>query len=133
MAIEFRFDPENKCIFIGEPEKELSLTSDEETLLETVCLFIADHVDVSMLGIEKRSNDYTSIIYGGMNDFLRFKYTSRTKWISLRLPISLQKENENNPLFSAQKNKRQLHWKASLSSLDDLEALKPFIIASCVP
>ena len=52
MAIEFRFDPENKCIFICEPEKELSLTSDEETLLETVCLFIADHVDVSMLGID---------------------------------------------------------------------------------
>ena len=88
MAIEFRFDPENKNIFIGEPEKELSLTSDEETLLGTVCSFIADHIDVSMLGIEKRSNDYTSLIYGGMNDFLRFKYTSRTKWISLRLPIS---------------------------------------------
>lgn len=133
MAIKIFYDPENKSVFIGEPEKELSLTSDEEVLLEIIFSFLSDSVEVSMLGIEKRSNDYTSVIYGGLNDFLRFKYTSRTKWISLRLPISIQKENINNPLFSLQKNKRQLHWKAALSSLDDLEKFKPFIIASCVP
>ena len=70
MAIEFRFDPENKSIFIGEPEKELSLTSDEETLLETVCSFIADHVDVFMLGIENHSHRRKLCLCNHLNAFL---------------------------------------------------------------
>ncbi len=133
MAIQIGFDFENMVPIIGEPIKELCLTPDEERLLEIVIGFLADSVDVSMVGLEKRSNDYTSMIYGGLNDFLRFKYSSRAKWVSLRLPAAVQKENMNNSLFAAQKNKGQLHWKSALSSLSDLETLKPFIIASCVP
>ena len=131
--IEIGFDMESMSITVGPPPKELCLTTDEEKLLEIVMGFLANSVDILMVGVEKRSYDYTSLIYGGLNDFFRFKYTSRTKWVSLRLPISIQKENMGNPLFAAQKNKNQLHWKSSLSSLSDLEALKPYIIASCVP
>ncbi len=133
MSIQISYDFEKMVPIVGEPVKELCLSSDEETLLETVIGFLADSVDISMIGIEKRSNDYTSLIYGGLNDFFRFKYSPRTKWVSLRLPASIQKENMDNSLFAAQKNKNQLHWKSSLSSLSDLEELKPYIIASCVP
>lgn len=133
MSIQISFDFENMVPIVGEPVKELSLFADEENLLKIVIGFLADSVDISMVGVEKRSNDYTSLIYGGLNDFLRFKYSPRTKWISLRLPAAIQKENMENTLFAAQKNKKQLHWKSSLSSLSDLEALKPYIIASCVP
>lgn len=131
--IQIGFDFEKKEIIVGEPVKELCLSPEEENLVEIVMGYLTDSVDVSMLGLEKRSNDYTTFVYGGMNDFLRFKYSSRAKWISLRLPAAIQKDNLENPLFAAQRNKRQLHWKSSLSSLSDLEALKPFIIASCVP
>lgn len=132
-VINIGFDFENQCFVFGADEKKLVLTIEEQQLLEIVMGFLSDNIDISMVGIEKRSNDYTSVVYGGLNDFMRFKYTDRTKWVSLRLPFDVAADNMENPLFDAQKNKKQLHWKAKLNSLDDLEALKPYIIASCVP
>lgn len=123
--IQIGFDFEKKEIIVGEPVKELCLSPEEENLVEIVMGYLADSVDVSMLGLEKRSNDYTTFVYGGINDFLRFKYSSRAKWISLRLPAAIQKDNLENPLFSAQKNKKQLHWKRLMDYLPSTSKIIP--------
>ena len=94
--------------------------------------FLASRVDLSDLRLDKRSDNYTSLIYGEYNDFLRFRLSARTKWLSLRLPSDIKASNMDNSLFDAQKNKKQLHWKAKLNSLKDVAIFKDFIIASCI-
>ena len=102
----------NSIIFTTQnSESAFCLSPEEEQLLEIILNFLVDSVDISFIGIEKRSANYTSLVYGGLNDFLRFKYSSKSHWISLRLPALIRNDNINNPLFAAQKDKRQLHWK----------------------
>lgn len=91
---------------------------------------LQNHPAYNNLVIERRSDSYLSVVLGS-NDFLRFKYSSRTKWISLDLPKDVATANVDNPIFSAQKNKAQRHWKAALSSLDDVDQMADLIVSSC--
>mgnify|MGYP004527796267 FL=1 len=111
-------------------DKDLNANSDEEAAFKIIYSFLPcdllDHVF-----IERRSKDYISM-FCGANDFLRLKYSTRSKWLSLRLPHDVATLNVDNPLFSAQTNKNQLHWRGNLQSLDDLKLFKDLIISSCV-
>jgi len=132
MSVTISYDANLNVVSVSSSlEKELSMNASETELFKTVLSFLAEHENFSDIRVERRSSDYVSL-FCGENDFLRFKYSERSKWCSLRLPKSLQELHKDNVLFSAQKNKKQLHWKTSLTSLSDLETLKPFIIASCV-
>lgn len=111
-------------------DKELNINEAEQQLVNIVLSYFPRETS-SQFKLERRSNNYISMFYGA-NDFLRLKYTPKSKWISLRLPFDLAKANLENPLFAAQSNKKQFHWKASLNSLDDLQLFRDFIIASCV-
>lgn len=133
MAITFSFDSEKNIVSItSDFEKSLSMNECESQLLEIVLSFLSSSEYIKKLRVERRSRDYVSLICDE-NDFFRFKYSDRSKWCSIRLPKSLQLSNQDNELFDAQKNKKQLHWKADLKSMSDLELLKPFIIESCLP
>lgn len=133
MAITFSFDSEKNIVSItSDFEKSLSMNECESQLLEIVLSFLSSSEYIEELHVERRSRDYISLICGE-NDFFRFKYSDRSKWCSIRLPKSLQLSNQDNELFDAQKNKKQLHWKADLKSMSDLELLKSFIIESCLP
>lgn len=111
-------------------DKELDPNENELKVIKIVLSFLPPDVS-RCITLERRSKNYISMFYGA-NDFLRLKYSLKTKWISLRLPHELSIANISNPLFAAQSNKKQLHWRANLDSLDDLISLKDFIIASCV-
>lgn len=111
-------------------DKELSLNSDEEAALKIISSFLPNEL-LNYVSVERRSKNYVSM-FCGVNDFLRFKYSARSKWLSLRLPHDVAALNVDNPLFSAQSNKKQLHWRGNLCSLEDLELFKEFIFASCV-
>lgn len=124
-------DPE-RIVVINNRKRSVCLNDEEQEFIDMVFSFLASSVDISDLRLEKRSDDYTSLIYGEYNDFLRFRLSTRTKWLSLRLPFDVQVNNMDNPLFDAQKNKKQFHWKAKLNSLEDVASFKDFIIASCV-
>lgn len=133
MSITFSFDSEKNIVSItSDFEKSLSMNECESQLLEIVLSFLSSSEYIEKLHVERRSRDYVSLICDE-NDFFRFKYSDRSKWCSIRLPKSLQLSNQDNELFNAQKNKKQLHWKADLKSMSDLELLKPFIIESCLP
>lgn len=113
------------------PAPGLQLTDMEFSLVQKISSILSTNPNYDNLQIVERSSNYYSIVLG-MNDFLRFKFTSRSKWISLRLPSSIMAENISNPLFTAQKNKAQLHWKAELSTIDDVNNLSDFILAACI-
>lgn len=111
----------------GDWEKELNPSDDEREFLSRVLSFLPDTVQV-----ERRSNDYISVICEN-NDFLRFKLSPRTKWLSLNLPSKLRPKYIESPLFAAQKKKTVVHWKAALNDISSVEVYKDLIIASCRP
>lgn len=112
------------------PSPGLELSSLETDFVARLSEILHNHPAYSLLVLERRSDNYVSLVIG-YNDFLRFKYSSRAKWVSLDLPSSVASKNKDNPIFAAQKNKDQRHWKAEIASLDDLDKMADFIIASC--
>ena len=110
---------------------EVELSELDAQFIARLSAILSLHPNFSDLKVVKRSENYLSVVLGH-NDFLRFKFTKKAKWVSLRLPSNLAKQNQQNPLFAAQKNKAQFHWKSELNDLADLDALSDFIIASCV-
>ena len=131
MEIKLEFDPNTLKVIQPDSDRCVELNELEKEVFDKIIHMISNDVDISKIRLEKRSDAYTSVVFGNLNDFMRFKFTDKTKWISLRLPREIAKENMDNPLFDAQKNKRQLHWKSKLKSVDEIELLKPFIISSC--
>ncbi len=128
-VITIGYDFENGKFIFNEP-REVSLNSSEVDFVNIVLGFFPSEI-FSQIRLEKFSENYTSMVYGENNDFVRFKITDRTKWLSIRLSASDRANNVCNPLFSAQSNKNQLHWKAKISDLSELENFKTFILSSC--
>lgn len=128
-VITIGYDFESNEIILNQP-REVSLNPIEKRAVEIILGFFPAS-EVSKIHLEKLSDNYTSVFYGDANDFLRFKFTDRTKWLSIRLSSKDKEENLFNPLFSAQSNKKQLHWKAKISDLSELNNFKPFILGSC--
>lgn len=112
--------------------KEIDLSAEEKEFTEIVTNFLIGKIDPSLINLEKRSNSYTTFVYGEYNDFLRFKLTSRTKWFSVRIKPSLAKKYENDSRFSDQTNKKQLHWKVKINSSSDVLNYQDVIIESCL-
>lgn len=97
-------DPEH-IVVIDDHKQPVCLNDEEQEFIDMVFSFLASRVDLSDLRLDKRSDNYTSLIYGEYNDFLRFRLSARTKWLSLRLPSDIKASNMDNSLFDAQKNK----------------------------
>lgn len=111
-------------------DKALNMNPDEEAAFKIIYSFLpCDLLD--RVFVERRSKDYISM-FCGVNDFLRLKYSAKSKWLSLRLPRDVALLNFDNPLFAAQINKNQLHWRGNIKKLDDLKMYKDLICASCV-
>ena len=114
------------------PKKELNMTDLEENAYNKILNLISDSADLSKVHLEKNSDAYTSLVYGKYNDFVRFKLTERTKWISIRMIPSDRQANKDNPLFADQKNKNQLHWKVKIKNIDEISSYQKFIINACL-
>lgn len=128
-VITIGYDFENNKIILNQP-REVSLNPIEERAVEAFLSFFPAS-EIPNIHLEKMSDNYTSVFYGETNDFLRFKFTDRTKWLSIRLSPEDMKKNLCNPLFAAQSNKKQLHWKAKISDLSELDNFKSFILNAC--
>ena len=108
--------------------KELNPTDEESDFLARVLPLLP----AASVVVERRSDDYLSIVCDN-NDFLRFKLTPRTKWLSLNLPFDVRDQYKESPLFAAQKKKTAIHWKGALLSVSDVDKYKDLIIMSCRP
>ena len=104
--------------------KELTMTSEEKQIMEHFIRLIKNEEPDIVLQVEQRSSNYASLCKD-MNDFLRVKWTDHSHWISIAAPSG---HPEDDPLFAAQKNKRQRHWKAELRSLDELSDFDAIVL-----
>lgn len=78
--------------------------------------------------LERRSDNYLSLCLKE-NDFLRFKYTDRTKWLSIDTTYLDLKEDDER--FVTQKNKKQRHWKATIDDISMLQAFDELAVLAC--
>ena len=113
-------------------EKELNMSPLEQEASELILSLLHDSVDCSKIRLERRSDSYVSMFYGENNNFLRFKLSDKTKWLSIQMCYEDRIDNIDNPLFSAQKNKNQFHWKSQFTSLSDLQKYKTFLVNACL-
>lgn len=102
------------------------------------CQFFIDKLvergkDRSLFKIEHRASDYTSLVYDGVNDFLRVKITDNVSWISIALTNDDQKLHFDDPLFNSQKNKNQRHWRSDFNSIDQLPRYLEIAETACIP
>lgn len=105
----------------------------EQALFDQLKDVIADSLDLNDITIRRRSKEYLSVSYKNpMNDFLRFKATERTLWVTIAVTAKQAKEYKDSPLFAAQKKKTVIHWKSKLEQPSDIEALKEIIIEAAI-
>lgn len=131
MSITIGFDFENMNPIVSSSfDKELSMSDEEQEALSIFQKILSETIDLSKITLERRSKDYLSLIFNE-NDFLRFKFSPRSKWLSIRLTANDRKTNIDNPLFVTQKNKNELHWKSKVSNINELFKYKEFIISAC--
>lgn len=107
--------------------KELNMNRDEQIIAEHFIGVIEQARPGLEVTVERRSQSYLSLCVGDL-DFLRFKYSDRAKWIT----VWNYGLDEGDERYAAQKNKRQSHWKASLSSLDDIHLFDKDALEACL-
>lgn len=108
-------------------DKELNASEDDLKISEHFISVIRNEYLDASVSLERRSDNYLSLCCG-LNDFLRFKYTDRARWLSvavLNLDIS-----PDDPRFAAQKNKNVRFWKANIRELSDLNQYDDVVVAS---
>lgn len=79
-------------------------------------------IDKSLFEYVKPSEDYSTIRYKGF-DLFRIKCTENTKWIQVPMTTQMRKENKENTLFDAEKNKNKVFWKSNIKNLHDYKEL----------
>lgn len=131
MEFDVKFIDGEAIISTGNAET-YSLNESEVMLANSVIDLLSDSLDSSKICLKPYSTKCATLVYGECNDFLRFRYTKKTKWISICMPHHLLKVYRDDARFSAQKNKKNLHWKAKITSIDDIKEFKDLMIESCV-
>ena len=88
--------------------------------------------DDSLFRIEQRCDRYLSLIYGN-NDFLRVHISKvdDTKWITIAVYNENRDKYMNSELFSAQVDKKQIHWKADIKDFSDYSKFINIANESC--
>lgn len=114
-SINRRFDP-------------VELTTFEKPIVNSVLEIIYRKIDPSFVHLERRSDNYLSIVAFEDDDFCRIKAGAKAKWISLALGYNDDyKQYIDDPIFSSQKNKRQRHWKISLTPNISIKDVQKYI------
>ena len=127
-AIGIGIDDRGQPYVRSQFRKELDANDDEMRIAEHFISAISAVNPDAPVSLERRSENYLSLCLGD-NDFLRFKYTERAKWLSI--DTSFLDIEDDNPLFEAQKNKRQRHWRAKISDIADINKFDEYVIKAC--
>lgn len=85
-------------------------------------------IDFSNIKASRRSENYLSLIAENDFDFCRIKAGNRSCWFSIH-SLNLNDTLKNDSRFD-ECNKKLVHWKIKLSSVDDLEEYADLILES---
>lgn len=111
----------DKSIPVSLTEKEVIATGIVENALQEI------GVPSTEICFRRNTEKYLSVVSHDVYDFLRIKAGEKSVWFTVFLSPDLQQKFKDDPRFTAQKNKNQLHWKVSLSSVQELENNKDLI------
>lgn len=108
------------------------MPADERSFYNSLVDTLKGKVEVDDLVVEQRNGDYRTVVYGSWdNDFLRYHFGGDGFWVSVRMSRELMKEYRDSPLFDAQENKRQFHWRSSAKP-DEIGQIGDVIAESAV-
>ena len=127
-SIQISADSSNRISITTQFNKALNANEQEKVIADHFITLVQENHPSTPLHLERRSENYLSLCYNRL-DLVRFKYTERTKWISI--DALLAKVSADNPLFEAQKNKRVRHWKAKLENLAILSDFDDIVVTAC--
>lgn len=98
------------------------LSDDEQQAVKIIEESVAYAVDTSEpIHLERRTDNYLTVVVCGVYDFCRVKIGKKSKWVSVSLSPSDRELFFNDTRFSSETNKNKFHWKIALSSVDDLK------------
>lgn len=107
------------------------MQGEEKVFYDAFISSLSNSLDFEDIVVEQRDGDYRTVVYKDWdNDFLRYNLDFEDPWVSVRMYSPLMKKYKDNPLFDAQENKRQLHWRSSIDPLD-IGLLHDVIVESC--
>ena len=98
----------------------VELTPQEEQGVKIVVDSIGDKLTTE-IHLERRTDNYLTIVVGRECDFCRIKAGKKSSWVSLSLPSNERKSLALDPRLSVVINKNLVHWKIPLSSIDKLK------------
>lgn len=104
----------------------------EKAFYDRLVATLDGRVDIDDLAVEQRNGDYRTVVYRSWdNDFLRYHFGYDGFWVSVRMSPALMKSYRDSPLFSAQTNKRQYHWRSSVKP-DEIDKIGNVIAESAI-
>lgn len=108
-----------------------AMSREERTFCNRLIETLSRDINLDELAFEQRFADYRTVVYGDWsNDFLRYHFGEDGFWVSVRVYPGIVADYEFSPLFRAQANKRQLHWRATVGA-DEIEKLRDVMLRSC--
>ena len=132
MPIDIAFDGVNVSITssFDRYKEPVILSENEKYALKIIeKAFIDSGIDFDSIHLERRTNNYLTIVSSSDNDFCRIKIGLRSKWISLDLHLC-DDAIKNDKRLSDVENKNQIHWKIPLKTIEDLQNYSDIIVAS---
>ena len=127
-GIRVGLDENGKLYVCSQFDKELNANDDELLIAEHFVAVITAVKPDAIIELDRRSDNYLSLCFGE-NDFLRFKYSERARWLSI--DTTYLDLSEDDPRFAAQKNKKQRHWKATIEDMSALVNFDGLVISAC--
>lgn len=120
-TLEFGIDKNGETYSSIIFEKPLNLTDAETSAIDLIYRALSElETSTADIHVERRSTNYLSIVAFSDYDFIRLKIGERAKWFSVSLSPKDRSELASDPRFSGVSNKRQIHWKVNLLSIEDL-------------
>lgn len=116
---------------VGRRWEPVVLTPQESAAVEIVKQAVAEVApDETDLCCQRRATAYLSIVTRERYDFIRIKTGVRSNWFSVWIVGQDCQRYADDPRFSSQRNKRQLHWKVQLDSIASMAGSKDLIQAA---
>lgn len=116
---------------INKRNQSVLLSEYEQEFLNTIFEILDNaEFDIDIIYLERRTNNYLSLVINNDIDFLRVKITDRTKWFSLDMWWSNKGEYDKDERISSDVNKKQRHWKFKFNCFDDIVSYQDLICNS---